>query len=113
MSMARLRNDTPDSETKIKNKKTMETSVCLRNLSHKKGRVPRAPFFLQPLSLTRRNWFIHCSSPKVPSVHPAQMSDAQAAHVTENGAPPATQDALVPEATGFKVLPRSAPSFLV
>lgn len=32
------------------------------------------------------------------------MSDAQAAHVTENGVPPSTQDALVEEAPGFKVL---------
>jgi RNA recognition motif-containing protein len=31
------------------------------------------------------------------------MSDAQAAHVTENGVPPATQDNLIEEAPGFKV----------
>ena len=33
------------------------------------------------------------------------MSDAQAAHVTENGVPPAAQDPLIEEAPGFKVLP--------
>ncbi|KAG9317201.1 hypothetical protein JVU11DRAFT_1394 [Chiua virens] len=42
------------------------------------------------------------------------MSDAQAAHVTENGVPPATQD-LIEEAPGFKVQrpsdPQSAVSF--
>ncbi|KAF8450821.1 hypothetical protein L210DRAFT_963383 [Boletus edulis BED1] len=31
------------------------------------------------------------------------MSDAQAAHVTENGVPPATQDSLIEEAPGYKV----------
>ncbi|KAH0839654.1 hypothetical protein J3R83DRAFT_572 [Lanmaoa asiatica] len=31
------------------------------------------------------------------------MSDAQAAHVTENGVPPATHDPLIEEAPGFKV----------
>ncbi|KIK90992.1 hypothetical protein PAXRUDRAFT_655080 [Paxillus rubicundulus Ve08.2h10] len=78
--------------------------VCVIAISEYKKGSPLHFSFFQPSSLTRRNWFINRSSlPKFPLVHPLEMSDAQAASVTENGVPPATQDAVIEEATAFKV----------